>query len=211
MEDPGRLADPGRGSKVHVYLEKLGKETGWTAQELEARLLGMVPPQPWAVVPASQWLTPARKPSLGLTSPSPTPSPVPVKEGRGPARPVSWSLHKFFQPKAGPVTASPASSSPGQGEELVLTGQQGGRAMQEEQAAEQKAVSEVLQLVPTCLEAVVQRPARKHQCQRGGRPRKVVCHARGKYLKRLSARQKLEFRAQKFISGAQKVLNSPDF
>ena len=205
--------DTGQERQLQHLLEELAKATGQTEQELLQRL------QPVATSPdavqmgspgAVQMITPPKRPALGMSSPSP----VPVPPGRSSARPVCWSLHKYFKSsseEAGPGTAVGARGGEAAlaeysrgGEAALAEGARGGEAalakgtrgiaaLQAEQAAEQLAVSEVRQLLPDSLQVVLQRPAHIRQRQRGGRPRKAASQAKGSYCKRLSAREKLDW------------------
>ena len=109
---------------------------------------------------------------------------------------MSWSLHKYFQPKAASTAAAAASAEalplPGAEEALPLPSR-GGAALAAEQAAEKEAAQAALQLVPAKASHLVQQPANRSQRQRGGWPRKAPGQAKGRYLKKQTAMQKLQW------------------
>ena len=101
------LPKPGPGSmaakQICPVFQRQFQNYGLSAEAAEeawqAAVAALVAPARGA---AEQPETPARRPALGLTSPEPE---------RPAARPVCWSLHKYFKPSAASATPETASSS----------------------------------------------------------------------------------------------------
>ena len=117
--------------------------------------------------------------------------------GRPSRRPVSWSLHKYWGPSKSSSCDSLETVLPSPEQEVQLCSSppaaRGGAALQQELAAEEQAVAEAQQLVPAESSQLVQKPAQRSQRQRGGRPKKAPGLTKARYVKRLSAQQKLEW------------------